>query len=596
MLSLLLFIFLAVSIFFPSSVYPWSGVIVQSIVFIFLVLSLIPHTDKFKSWHPITTAFLIYILLSAISMLNAFYLNGSWHGWFILLVGFLIYWFSATDSISQPVFHKYSARNFIGIGLVLLGVIEAGLGIYQYVYGFNYTIQLISQNPDLVSSQFYSGILHALQTHRIIGTFGNPNVYAVLLAMILPISVGYFLKYQKLTGRILFLVSSALISTALAFTYSRGGMICAIFGLIPFAFAYKAILDKRQLIWISGLILVTVIFIYASSQFPKAELTAEKLESFSARLTIPTSTVSERLHYWTIAKNMILDHPILGTGISSFGIRYGKYKPVGISETKYAHNVFLQIWVEQGLIGLLGFIGLLIGLFYFAIHYLRKSELNLGYASFGALLAFITDGLFGFGYYTPELFYLFCFILGYFVRLIKPDGLASETNETKKNRSLFFIIPSSFLLLLLTGIWYFAVYSPYLGQLYFNTALAHLKSNRLIPAVAGYKAAIVCEPANSEYHQHLGNTLLQLNQVDQGIRQLELAVKLNPHTAYYHSDLAEAYRLIGSYPEAEREVQLAISNYPNKPAYHYQLAQIYAEQGKEVLATQEMLRFAELSK
>ncbi|MCX7918388.1 MAG: O-antigen ligase family protein [bacterium] len=594
MIASLLVIFLAIIVLFPSAVYLWSKVLIQSFVFIILAVALIPTRNYFRKWESVATAFLIYVIFSAFSIFNAVYLNGSWLGWLNLFIGFLIYWLSSSGSLTYPIARQCPAYEFIGYGLILLGILEAGYGIYQYVYGFKYTIQLISQNPDLISTQYYTGILHALQTHRIIGTFGNPNVYALFLAMILPISTYYFLNSTQVGKKTLLLIATGILLTALAFTYSRGGYLCSMFGLIPLIFLFKKQINLNQLFWICSLIIISIALITICSQFPKMELQSEKLETFSSRLTKPTSTVSERFQYWNIAKQMISDHPFVGTGIGSFAIRYGKYKPVGVGETKYAHNLFLQIWVEQGLLGLLSFIGLMITLVYFTFRYLKKTELNLAYALSGSLFAFITDGFFGFGYYTLELFYLFCCILGVYIGSIRPSKPQSELEPQKPSLVSFVIF--GIILLILAGVWYFAVYSPYLGQLYFNTALTRLKEKQLVSAVAGYKAALVCDPMNSEYHQHLGNTLLQLNAVEQGIRHLELAVKLNPNTAYYHSDLAEAYRAIGRYPEAEREAKLAIAHYPNKPAYHYQLAQIYAEQGKEALATAEMLKFAELSK
>lgn len=616
MIPSLLFIFLAFSIIFPSAVYLWSNVVLQSIVFILLVISIAPTTDKVKPNKAcfITGTFLIYTLFSAISFFTAYYRNASWHGWFILLIGFTIYWLCTKQSLSKPIFNRYTALEFIGVGLILLGIIEAGLGIYQYVYGFNYTIRIITQNPDLVASQSYQGILHALQTHRIIGSFGNPNVYALFLAMTLPVSIYYFFKESKLIYRILLLISSSIILTALAFTYSRGGIICVVVGLIALIPIFRKQIKIQLFLGIFGLILLTAILIFVCSQVPKSEMKSEKLETFSNRLTTPTSTVSERLHYWSIAKQMIFDHPIFGTGIGSYGIRYGRYKPVGIGESKYVHNLFLQIWVEQGLLGLLSFLGILVVLIFSTInryrHLASNPELAFSIAIFGGIIAFIIDGFFGYGYYIPELYYLFCFLLGIFVvtGIRKPESEIStpapisepesepEPEPVKTTPTISSLISRSIIVIILAIVWYFAIYSPYLGLLYFNAAFAQLNARQLIPAAAGYKAAIVCEPSNSEYHQHLGNTLLQLNQVEQGIRQLQIAVGLNPYTAYYRSDLAEAYLLVGRFTEAERECLAAIANYPNKPGYHYQLAQIYALQDKKELATQEMLKFAELSK
>jgi hypothetical protein len=614
MIPSLIFIFLAISIIFPSAIHPWSSVLLQSLIFICLAISIAPTTEKNKPTGSgsITVTFLFYILLSLISFFVAYYRNASWHGWFILLIGFAIYWLSKKQPLSRTISAPFTTLDFIGRGLLIIGIIQAGLGIYQYVYGFNYTIRLITANPELVTSQYYQGILHALQTHRIIGSFGNPNVYAIFLAMVLPIAVYYLLHEQKILYKILYLVSSAIIITALIYTYSRGGIICAVCGLIPLVLIFKKQFNIQYLYWMFGIIILTILLFSISSQFAKSDINSDKLESISARFSTPSSTVNERLHYWSIAKQMIIDHPIIGTGIGSFGIRYGKYKPLGIGESKYVHNLFLQVWVEQGILGLLGLIGLIIATIFTAINRYRRfianPDFGFSIAIFGSTVAFIIDGFFGYGYYVPELFYLFCFLIGIFVAsgikepvpVIPTPESESEiepgVETTKPKLSFSRLCSLSILVIILAIVWYFAIFTSYLGQIYFKAAFTQLNAEQLIPAVAGYKAAIVCEPSNSEYHQHLGNTLLQLNQTDQGIKQLEYTVSLNPYTAYYRSDLADAYLQVGRFLDAEQQSRAAIANYPTKPGYHYQLAQIYATQGKEELASQEMQQFTELSK
>ncbi|MFB3896909.1 MAG: O-antigen ligase family protein [bacterium] len=617
MIPSLLFIFLAISVFFPSAIHPWSTVILQSMVFVCLAIMITPTADKFKPTKSaaITATFLIYILLSLISFFVAYYRNASWHGWFILLIGFIIYWLYKKQPITKPIFSRYTGQDIIGIGLIILGVIQAGLGIYQYVYGFNYTIRLMTQNPELVNSQYYSGILHALQTHRIIGSFGNPNVYAVFLAMILPISIFYLLQEKQIFLKILYLISSAIIITALIFTYSRGGIICTSCGLIPLILICKKLFKIQSLYWIIGIILLAMLLFAISSKIAKSDIQSEKSESISARIYTPSSTVNERLHYWSMAKQMIIDHPVIGTGIGSFGIRYGKYKPVGIGESKYVHNLFLQVWVEQGMLGLIGLLGLIIALFYSAItryrHLATHPEYGFSLAIFGGIIAFIIDGFFGYGYYVPELYYLFCFLIGIFIASgvkepepIIPVSIPTTESEVapepipepiRPKLSFSRLVSLSIIVLILAIVWYFAIFISYLGQIYFNAALVQLQTDNLIPAAAGYKAAVVCEPSNSEYHQHLGNTLLQLKQTEQGITELEITVHLNPYTAYYRSDLAAAYLQVGRFIDAEQQCRAAIANYPTKPGYHYQLAQIYSTQGKEELATQEMQKFTELT-
>ncbi len=83
-----------------------------------------------------------------------------------------------------------------------------------------------------------------------------------------------------------------------------------------------------------------------------------------------------RLFIWKTTTNLILEKPLLGHGLEQFKILYNKeqaaYFASGFASDKekmiagnvdHAHNEFLHMWAELGLIGLLLFIGLLSSIF-----------------------------------------------------------------------------------------------------------------------------------------------------------------------------------------------------------------------------------------
>lgn len=58
-----------------------------------------------------------------------------------------------------------------------------------------------------------------------------------------------------------------------------------------------------------------------------------------------------RLTYWNVGWRMFLANPISGVGLGNFGPAYPRYQYFGAADVKEAHNGFLQIFSETGLIG-----------------------------------------------------------------------------------------------------------------------------------------------------------------------------------------------------------------------------------------------------
>src|SRR5438552_10499963 len=84
-------------------------------------------------------------------------------------------------------------------------------------------------------------------------------------------------------------------------------------------------------------------------------------------LTNPSSqdySTAERLAHWIAGLHMFIDHPVLGVGIGNYSDAYPQYfitiftNPLG-----HAHNYYINIAAETGLIGLLAFILFLLAVF-----------------------------------------------------------------------------------------------------------------------------------------------------------------------------------------------------------------------------------------
>ena len=80
------------------------------------------------------------------------------------------------------------------------------------------------------------------------------------------------------------------------------------------------------------------------------------------RLILPfygeKSTVS-RISLWRDGISGVKDSPILGLGLTGFGKHYGILNTDPNLDThNFPHNIFLDFWVETGVLGLISLIGI----------------------------------------------------------------------------------------------------------------------------------------------------------------------------------------------------------------------------------------------
>ena len=78
-----------------------------------------------------------------------------------------------------------------------------------------------------------------------------------------------------------------------------------------------------------------------------------------AVLTLSDVGTSDRVFMWQSALRMIADRPLLGHGLNTFMSKYLEYWVGGERMPRYAHNCYLQMAAETGLIGLAAFVALL---------------------------------------------------------------------------------------------------------------------------------------------------------------------------------------------------------------------------------------------
>lgn len=115
-----------------------------------------------------------------------------------------------------------------------------------------------------------------------------------------------------------------------------------------------------------------------------------------------------RLKMWRVALDIIGRSPIFGSGINTFSEFYAMFckpgDPFYGQGAPYAHNMYIQMTAEVGLIGLAVFAWILISLFKksFAIYSSKRREGLLMFALLGSLVSYLIFGLLESAFYTSH--------------------------------------------------------------------------------------------------------------------------------------------------------------------------------------------------
>lgn len=191
-----------------------------------------------------------------------------------------------------------------------------------------------------------------LEKDRVFSTFLLPNSLAGFLVLVLPGFVGLMLdNWTSRLGRRPALTQLALqglmlggVLLALFFTGSKGGwMSFLLAGVVFVLWAFgRALWARRMQILCAILGLLTIWGIaQASGLLPP-------LRDYGGSYSV-------RYGYWRAGAEMFGDHPMLGVGLDNFADYYAMEKRAEDQDARRAHNDYVQIAVEMGVLGLFAY-------------------------------------------------------------------------------------------------------------------------------------------------------------------------------------------------------------------------------------------------
>ncbi|MCC7450510.1 MAG: O-antigen ligase family protein [Anaerolineae bacterium] len=209
---------------------------------------------------------------------------------------------------------------------------------------------------------------------RVTGPLDDPNYYAQMLLLVLPISVYRAMTERNLPLRLLAVVSSMMIMATIIFTYSRGAFLAVL--LVGLLIARDRKLNPYK-IAVALVVIVSILSLILPAGYLDRIMTLEDILPGSGSSGVQTeASFRGRSSEMIIAIQMFIDNPIFGVGLVNYVYRYLEYSYLlGMDnrfEAREAHSLYLEVAAETGTFGLLAFAAMLIGVYVSLNHAKRK--------------------------------------------------------------------------------------------------------------------------------------------------------------------------------------------------------------------------------
>ncbi len=402
--------------------------------FIFLAL-IIPHDywNNLYSTVVMTAILLLYFIRTIVAGRTGFR-TGAFN---VFLVVFLIcVTFSEVFSIMPGSSLRFLAFYLTCFMLVLLliaairtkkelsevlAVVFAGMTIAG-LYGVYQQIIHVPVNPAWVDTSVNQGSMT-----RVFSFFDNPNNFAEIILLFLPLYLAAFFNTKNALMKLVYLVLSCPLFLSLIFTQTRIAWIAFVIA----AFVYLFFKEKR-------LIPVFIVLGLASVPF----LPQSIIMRLRTITNVMDSSITTRLQVWQTVIPILKDYWFTGLGLGNETLlRVSKNYYIFVDKgsiPSHSHNLYLQLWIETGLPGILAFFAFLGTIIKKSIKslYQKKRDAyvnNILIAGLSALAGILAIGMAEYVWFYPRVMLFFWAVTGIILAALNIG--ANELEQAAEGRA-----------------------------------------------------------------------------------------------------------------------------------------------------------------
>ena len=506
------------------------------------------------------------------------------------------------------VFYALSGLAYVRADDLRRALVLAGTALALYalwVVGGDYLdyVRLVRRVEGLDASNVFPPTVP-----RVHDVSDHPNVLAMLLTLVLPFLALSALRGATLAERAFGVAAMLIGGMAIFLTLSRGGWLGAAVGVSFTAVGAWLTVQAHDResngfppSWDNAIprnISPTAIAAIGGALALAIGGTLAFLSSASTRPGwLFRSSLSPREDAWSVSLDIFADHPITGAGPHVFGLLYPQESGKFLVHTQHAHNGFLQVANDAGLLGLAALLALALAIVFMLLKIWREGDLQqrlVAVACGGALLGFSTHNLLDAGniWKAPPiaLALVGAIIARTYVERVHPKATVvpqALARVPERARSYSMVVLRAGLLALIVVpflAWYRidrAHHDYYLGADAYNEGRPD--------AIARLQDAVDRDSSNMVYRMLLGQAQARVYNdtgrdntalIRAAVVNLEQAVRLDPRSDIARANLARAYQLDGRDDDAAREAQLTRLA-ANHVAPVLAVAEVYEDLGRD---------------
>lgn len=269
---------------------------------------------------------------------------------------------------------------------------------------------------------------------------------------------------------------------------------------------------------------------------------------------------------------------------SNFSFAYPQFRsPEVVSLLNYAHQDFLQLASEMGLVGLVIFGWIIFCLFKLGFNLIKNNIASYQKAqiigSLSGVFGLLVYSLYDFNLHIPSNVIIFVILIAVApisLHLINPESDIKDKFWVNLRLNLtlrvfIFLIATYFVSFMAISI-----IKPYLAYLHYEKGEVFEDNLKWDKAIEEYNKAKELDPKDSSYYYALGNIytarthfdFLDKDYVELAVNNYNRAIRLNPHQGDYYLVLGNLYSNLGYREFALENFNKAISLDPQNRSYH----------------------------